>query len=61
MNLPLNRNRWPSWATELFEERAGLMEFSGNMSRETAELRAEQDVRHQAAQMDREGREKVSA
>jgi hypothetical protein len=46
---------------ELFEERAGLMEFSGNMSREAAELRAEQDVRHQAAQMDREGREKVSA
>lgn len=61
MNLPLNRNRWPNWAMELFEERAGLMEFSGNMSREAAELRAEQDVRHQAAQMDREGREKVSA
>ena len=56
MNLPLNRNRWPSWATELFEERAGLMEFSGNMSREAAEVRAEQDVRKQASQMDREGR-----
>jgi hypothetical protein len=61
MNLPLNRNRWPTWAIDLWTERAGIMEFSGNMSREVAELRAEQDVRHQAAQMDREGREKVSA
>ena len=61
MNLPPSRSRWPAWATELFEERAGLMEFSGNMNREQAELRAEQDIRKQAAQMDRDGREKVSA
>ena len=41
MNLPPNRNRWPSWAIELFEERAGIIEFMGNLTRETAEFRAE--------------------
>ena len=61
MNLPPNRNRWPSWAVELFEERAGIIEFMGNLSRETAEFRAEQDVRKQASQRDREGKEKQTA
>ena len=61
MNLPPNRNRWPSWAIELYEERAGIIEFQANVSRETAEFRAEQDVRKQAAQRDREGKERVSA
>jgi hypothetical protein len=61
MNLPLSRARWPRWALELHEERAGIMEYQGNVSRETAELRAEQDVRRQAARMDRDGKERVSA
>jgi hypothetical protein len=61
MNLPPHRNRWPRWAEELFEERAGIIEFQGNVSRATAELRAEQDIRKQAAQMSRDGKERVSA
>ncbi len=61
MNLPLDKSRWPTWALELWTERAGIMEFSGNLSREVAEIRAEQDVRRQAAQMERDGKERVSA
>ena len=61
MNLPANKSRWPSWAVELYEERCGIMEFSGNLSRETAETRAEQDVRKEAWTRDREGKERVSA
>lgn len=45
MNLPLKRERWPAEWLELFNERAGIMEFQGNLSRATAEARAEQDIR----------------
>jgi hypothetical protein len=61
MNLPLDKTRWPTWALELWTERSGIMEFDGGMSRQVAELRAEQDVRKQAARMDQSGRERVSA
>jgi hypothetical protein len=50
MNLPANRAAWPKLYRELFVERAGIIEFMGNLSRETAEFRAEADVRKQAAQ-----------
>jgi hypothetical protein len=61
MNLPLDKSRWPTWALDLWAERAGIMEFDGGLSRQVAEIRAEQDVRKQAAQRDRDGRERVSA
>jgi hypothetical protein len=61
VNLPADKNRWPTWALELWNERAGIMEFSGNLTRQAAEFRAEQDVRKQVAQMDRAGKERVSA
>ena len=56
MNLPATRDRWPALWRERFEERAAIIEFMGNLSRPTAELRAEQDVRKQAAQEKREER-----
>jgi len=56
VNLPLNRAAWPSRWKEAFEERAAVIEFMGNLSRETAEFRAEQDVRKQAAQEPQEER-----
>lgn len=49
MNLPADRKRWPARYKELFEERAGIMEHLGNLSEETAEARAEQDIRKLAA------------
>jgi hypothetical protein len=49
MNLPPNRARWDKKWLELFEERAGIIEFMSNVSRETAEFRAEADVRRIAA------------
>jgi hypothetical protein len=49
MNLPPNPAAWPPHWQELYEERAGIMEFQGNLSRIAAEMRAEQDVRRQAA------------
>ena len=45
MNLPANRAAWPARWLELWSERAGIMEFSGNLSKATAEFRAEQDIR----------------
>jgi len=45
MNLPIRRDRWPREWLELFEERAAIMEFQGNLTRDVAEIRAEQDVR----------------
>lgn len=58
MNLPANPAAWPARYRELYEERAAIMEYQGNLSRFAAEVRAEQDVRKLAAQ---EKREKVSA
>lgn len=53
MNLPADRNRWPAAYRELFEERAGIIEFMGNLSRATAEFRAEQEIRKLAHDDDR--------
>lgn len=50
MNLPLKVADWPAKWRQLFEERASLIEFQSNLSRDTAEFRAEQDVRRTAAQ-----------
>lgn len=50
MNLPTNRAAWPSRYRELWEERAAIIEFMSNLSRFTAEFRAEQDIRKLAAQ-----------
>jgi len=49
VNLPLSRAAWPPRYRELFEERAAIIEFMANLSRPTAEFRAEQDIRKQAA------------
>ena len=56
MNLPPNRAAWPARYREFFEERAAIMEFQANLSREIAEFRAEQEVRKQAATEKREER-----
>ncbi len=56
MNLPANRAAWPPLWKERFEERAAIMEFMGNLSRQTAEFRAEIDVRKLAAAEKREER-----
>ena len=50
MNLPAQIDRWPKRWRELYEERAGLIEFQANVSRGTAEIRAEQDMRKLAAE-----------
>jgi hypothetical protein len=60
MNLPTKVTAWPPKWRELYEERAGLIEFMGNLSRQTAEFRAEQDIRKVAA-LEAAPREKVTA
>lgn len=59
MNLPANPAAWPKYWRELYEERAALIEYQANLSRETAEFRAQIDVRRQAAMEPR--KERVSA
>jgi len=49
VNLPPNRARWDRKWLELWAERAAIIEFMSNVSRETAEFRAEQDIRKVAA------------
>jgi len=56
MNLPAKITAWPSKWRELYEERAALIEFQANLSRQTAEFRAEQDIRKQASELAREER-----
>jgi hypothetical protein len=56
MNLPPNPAAWPARWKELYEERAAIVEFMGNLSRSTAEFRAQADVRKQAAMEKREER-----
>ena len=56
MNLPLKRTAWPKKWLELYEERAALIEFQANLSREISEWRAEQDIRRVAATEKREER-----
>lgn len=58
MNLPPNPAAWPKRWRELYEERCGIIEFQANLSRETAELSAQMDIRKQAAE---EQRGKVNA
>jgi hypothetical protein len=53
VNLPPSRTRWDRKWLELFEERAAIMEYQGNLSRDVAEIRAEQDVRKVAAREER--------
>ena len=48
MQLPLKLADWPKIWAELFEERAGLMEFDGGFSKAEAEYEAEKDIRKQA-------------
>lgn len=50
------RVRWPTRWLELWAERAAIMGYQGNLSRETAEVRAEIDVRKIAAQEQRQER-----
>ncbi len=56
MNLPANRAAWPTLWKERFEERAGIIEFMAGLTRQTAEFRAEQDIRKVAAAEKREER-----
>jgi hypothetical protein len=56
VNLPPNRAAWPAKYRELFEERAGIIEFMSNLPRQTAEGRAEADIRRLAATEKREER-----
>jgi hypothetical protein len=56
VNLPPNRAAWPARYREFFEERAAIIEFMGNLSRQTAEFRAEQDIRKLAATEKRQER-----
>jgi len=46
--LPRKLSDWPESWRFLYEERAGLMEFCGGLSRAEAERQAEQDIRHSA-------------
>lgn len=45
MNLPADRREWPEGLRELYEERAGILEFEANFPRWKAEAMAEQDIR----------------
>lgn len=45
MQLPSKIADWPKYYAELYEERAGIYEFEGKMSRKNAELQAEKDIR----------------
>jgi hypothetical protein len=53
MNLPARITDWPKKWRELYEERLALIEYlieyQANLLRSTAEFRAEQDTRKQAA------------
>ena len=59
MNLPPNKAAWPAKWRELYEERAGIMEADAKLSRQVAEIRAEQDIRRQAA-MDTQRQERTA-
>jgi hypothetical protein len=52
MTLPPNIAAWPPRWKELWSERAAIIEFcgTGTISRQTAEVRAEMDIRKVAAQ-----------
>ena len=48
--LPTYVKDWPTYWRELYEERAGIMEFQGNMRKEDAERNAEANIRWQFQQ-----------
>lgn len=48
MKLSWNRDDWPERWKELWNERAAIMEYQGNLDRPSAEREAEIDVRKQA-------------
>ena len=54
MNLPAKIADWGDEWKQLFFERAGIIEYMANVSRFTAEIRAEQDIRKQAHDRTRE-------
>jgi len=56
MNLPPNPAAWPARWREAYEERAGILEYLGNVSRDTAEVRAAIEVRREAAMEPRKER-----
>jgi hypothetical protein len=51
MQLPLNVEDWPEVWRDLFEERAGILEFEAHMQRLYAEELAQTDIRRQAAKI----------
>jgi hypothetical protein len=59
MSLPAQIAHWPAAWREVFEERAGIMQFDARLSREQAELLAESEVRRQADEEFR--KERISA
>ncbi len=48
MNLPENIADWPEQWRELYEERAGILQFTANFPRWKAEVMAEAEIRKQA-------------
>ena len=50
MTLPRKLEDWPTDARNLYEERAGILEYEANFPRWKAEIMAERDVRKNAAQ-----------
>ena len=46
-SLPLKIADWPSYWRELYEERAGIMEYSANLEKSAAKYWAERDIRKQ--------------
>lgn len=48
MQLPREIDRWPEVWRELYEERAGILEYMGNFPKLYAEAEAENDIRRQA-------------
>jgi hypothetical protein len=45
MILPVNKKLWSAEWRELYEERAGILEFEGHLRRDKAEIEAENGVR----------------
>jgi hypothetical protein len=45
MILPRHRKDWDAKWLQIFEERAGILEFCANLPRLRAEIEAEQDIR----------------
>ena len=48
MQLPFKLADWPKRWAELYEERAGLMQYEAGFSKAEAEYEAEKDIRKQA-------------